>query len=145
MSDDALWTWSLEETLPSKLGTGGSFLERVLDQLAQYEWSDTHIFAVRLSVDEALTNAIRHGNRLDERKQVSLGCKMSSDRIRVEIEDEGHGFDPGQVPDPTLPENLEKPTGRGLTLMRHYMTHVEFNRRGNRVIMEKMLESDPKS
>ena len=66
-------------------------------------------------------------------------CKVSSCRCWIQVEDEGPGFDPGDVPDCTLEENLEKPSGRGLELMRNYMTQMEYNASGNRLVMEKVL------
>ena len=64
---------------------------------------------------------------------------MTVDRFEVRITDEGPGFDPSDVPDPTDVENLERPCGRGLMLMRHYMTDVHYNARGNSVSMRKVL------
>lgn len=93
-------------------------------------------FAVRLAVEEALTNAIRHGHReLGPSTPVSLEVDASADRLRIVVEDQGPGFDPGQVPDPTLDENLSRPCGRGLMLIRAYMTEVRHNERGNRIEM----------
>ena len=69
-------------------------------------------------------------------------CRLGAELIWVEVIDEGSGFNPNDVPDPTCDENLEKPCGRGILLMRNYMTHVEYNAQGNRVTMEKH-RSDP--
>ena len=71
-------------------------------------------------------------------KQVRIVCKLSPNLLRIEIADQGPGFDPQDVPDPTADENLEKPGGRGVMLMRAYMDKVTFNRRGNRVSMVKL-------
>ena len=94
-------------------------------------------FAVRLAVEEALVNAVKHGNRGDPAKEARLRYHAGSEFVLLEVEDEGEGFDPAAVPDPLAPENLERPSGRGLFLIRKYMTWVEYSERGNRVIMCK--------
>ena len=94
---------------------------------------------MRLALEEGITNAIRHGNQLDPNKQVTANCRLAPKRVWIGILDEGHGFDPERVPDPTEPENLERPGGRGLLLMRSYMTRVEYSPRGNHLVMEKHL------
>jgi serine/threonine-protein kinase RsbW len=112
-------------------------------------WSADEVFAVHLALEEALVNAIKHGNNGDSSKRVHLTCKLAPDRLLLEIKDEGPGFDPENVPDCTLPENLLTPSGRGLMLMRAYMSRVEFNAAGNCVTMEKIRSqaeaSDPSS
>ena len=77
------------------------------------------------------------GTGWDAGKSVAISCDYNGERVRIVIEDEGPGFHPGDVPDPTEDDNLEKPSGRGLTLMRAFMTRVEFNGKGNRVVLEK--------
>ncbi len=95
-----------------------------------------HAFAVRLAIEEALANAFNHGTRhLPKDTPVRLQFSASSTHIEISVEDQGPGFRPAAVPDPTLDENLEVPTGRGLLLMRAYMTSVDYNDRGNRVSM----------
>lgn len=137
MSDS--WTWTIEEVFESQVGAGASFIDQVIDRLAELDWSDQDIYGVRLSLEEGITNAIRHGNQLDPNKQVHAICRIAPARIWIEILDEGLGFDPGDVPDPTEPENLDRPSGRGLLLMRSYMTRVEYSLRGNHLVMEKKL------
>src|SRR5262245_48613969 len=102
---------------------------------------DHDLFCIRLALEEALLNAIRHGNQGDRTKMVQIAFRLLSDRFEVCITDEGAGFDPDDVPDPTAPENLERPSGRGVLLMRRYMTEVSFNERGNAVTMCKRLRN----
>jgi serine/threonine-protein kinase RsbW len=104
-------------------------------QAAGYPEKDQ--FAVRLALEEALANGIKHGNRLDPARSVSLRYRVTPETVLAEVEDEGPGFDAGHVPDPLAPENLERPSGRGLFLMRFYMTWVRYNERGNRVTLCK--------
>ena len=106
--------------------------------------ADHDVFSIRLALEEALVNAIKHGNQLDRGKKVHISYRLLADRFEVRITDEGPGFDPADVPDPTAVENLERPCGRGLMLMRHYMTEVAFNERGNSVIMSKELRNGKK-
>jgi serine/threonine-protein kinase RsbW len=102
---------------------------------AEYPGRDA--FAMRLALEEALVNAVKHGNGNDPAKSVRVSYRVTAQRVLTEVEDEGPGFDPGEVPDPTAPENLERSSGRGLFLMRSYMTWIRYNERGNRVALCK--------
>jgi serine/threonine-protein kinase RsbW len=133
----APWVWQLERVIRSQTGAGTPVLQEVLEQLEKHHWVQHDIFSVHLAMEEALVNAIRHGNRLDTTKHVHVACRMTPDLIRIEITDEGAGFDPSAVPDPTDPANIEAPSGRGLMLMRSFMSRVEYNDVGNQVVMEK--------
>jgi serine/threonine-protein kinase RsbW len=93
------------------------------------------IFAVRLALCEAVINAFRHGNQGDPNKVVRVSYVVTPTEVGLEVEDEGAGFDPDQVPDPLAGENCERISGRGLFLMRVYMSGVCFNRQGNRVTL----------
>jgi serine/threonine-protein kinase RsbW len=86
---------------------------------------------------EAMTNAIKHGNEQDPARKIRVSSSLSAELLRIRITDEGSGFDPAILPDPTAPENLEATTGRGVMVMRNYMTRVEFLDPGNTVVMEK--------
>jgi serine/threonine-protein kinase RsbW len=111
-----------------------------IEQLLQVRQAGTQdIFSIRLALEEALVNAIKHGNQLDRSKKVRLSYRVLDDRFEIQIQDEGPGFDPTEVPDPTAIENLERPCGRGLMLMRHYMTEVNYNPRGNGVTMYRVF------
>ena len=105
----------------------------VWDCLAEAVW------AVRTAAtfEEAIVNAIVHGNKLDPGKSVRVACLVTPNLARIEVADEGAGFDPSALPDCRLEDRLEAPNGRGVMLMRNFMTRVEYNARGNRVIMEK--------
>lgn len=109
--------------------------QRVLDAIEARSFDPGSMFAIRLALEEALTNAFKHGNQGDPDKRVTLECRVGEDRVELAVEDEGEGFDPTSLPDPTADENLEVPTGRGIFLMRAYMTEVSFEPPGNRVRM----------
>jgi serine/threonine-protein kinase RsbW len=112
-------------------------MEEILQVLEQLGWNGRDYFGVEMALEESLSNAIRHGNRCDEKKEVLVECKASPERFWLRVTDEGNGFQPEAVPDCTADENLECPGGRGLALMRAYMSFVEYNPRGNCVTMEK--------
>lgn len=129
-----------ELRIPSETSIGLQVQEEILDQLRSHDYSDKIIFGIRLSVEEALINAIKHGNKLDPAKLVRVSYSISEDGFEIEIEDEGPGFNPDDIPDPTAPENLERPSGRGLLLMRAYMTECDFLERGNICRMRRVRE-----
>jgi serine/threonine-protein kinase RsbW len=106
--------------------------------LKAHQYSEHDIFGIKLALEEALVNAIKHGNQLDRSKKVRVAYRVCPERFEVVITDEGPGFDPRDVPDPTAVENLDRTCGRGLMLMRYYMSEVRFNRAGNSVSMCKV-------
>lgn len=112
--------------------------EEIEAALKAQHFTEHDIFSIRLAVEEALVNAIKHGNRCDRSKKVQISYRVQPDHFEVSITDEGQGFDPAEVPDPTAEENLERPCGRGLMLMRHYMSEVTFDRLGTAVRMRKL-------
>jgi len=83
--------------------------------------------ALLLAVTEATTNAIIHANKCDVNKLVSVDVTVDKTKIIIKISDEGEGFDPSKIPDPTQPENLLKDSGRGVYLMRVYMDELKYN------------------
>jgi serine/threonine-protein kinase RsbW len=113
-----------------------------IEQLLQARRINDHdVFSIKLALEEALVNAVKHGNQMDRAKKVRIAYQLYTDRFEILIGDDGPGFDPEDVPDPTAFENLERPCGRGLMLMRHYMTAVTFNERGNCVTMSKTFRN----
>jgi len=115
--------------------------ERIVRSATKCGYNEDTIFALRLSVEEALSNAIRHGNLYDIHKKVEIRYSIRPERIDIYVTDEGRGFDPGGVPDPTAPENLENPSGRGIMLMQAYMSQVEFNESGNQIHLVKLNQA----
>ena len=99
--------------------------------LHAHAYDDAAAFAIRLALEEALVNGFRHGNKGNPDKRVTVFCVIDGEHVRLEVTDEGEGFDPGSVPDPTAEENIEIPSGRGIMLMRAYMTTVEYVPPGN--------------
>lgn len=85
---------------------------------------------IMIAVTESVNNAIKHGNKNDKGKNVSLSLQLNDDVIRFIVEDEGQGFDYLNLPDPTAPENIDKPGGRGIFLMKHLSDEVNFSDNG---------------
>ncbi|MCI0433399.1 MAG: SpoIIE family protein phosphatase [Gemmatimonadetes bacterium] len=90
---------------------------------------------LRVGLTEAIANAMLYGNAGDPAKRVRIEVRFDGMDVRILVTDQGEGFDPAAVPDPTLPDNLTRPNGRGIFLIRKLMDHVEFNERGNSILM----------
>jgi len=116
--------------------TGLSEFEAEVDRAIQsHGYEEAVAFAVRLAIEEAVANGIHHGNRRAAGKVVKVQCRVDDREIFIAVEDEGEGFDPSSVPDPTDEANLSIPSGRGLMLMGAYMSEVRHIPPGNRVEM----------
>jgi serine/threonine-protein kinase RsbW len=129
-------------TIRSDFAAGHDVQKRILDAVEAAGFNSQSTFAIKLALEEALINAIKHGNKLDEKKNVHIEASVTPELTEITIEDEGPGFDRTSVPDPTLEENLDKCSGRGILLMEAYMNRVEWSRGGRRVRMVKKNEAD---
>jgi len=132
-------------TIPSDTVAGQEVQERIIRVLEELNYPSRDVFGVRLALEEAIVNAIKHGNRMDPQKQVRVRWRIDSLRVYIEIQDEGPGFVPDDVPDPTAEENLEKPCGRGIMLMRAFLNVVEYNETGNCVRLVKERNGGPET
>lgn len=94
----------------------------------------------RVGVTEALANAVLYGNQSDPTKMVRVEVALDPRRVELQVVDQGDGFDPREVPDPTLPDNLHRAGGRGLFLIRKLMDEVQYNERGNAVRLVLLRE-----
>ncbi len=112
--------------------------EKLIDDVvAEYGVKEDYYGELLIAMTEAVNNAIVHGNKLDPTKQVTLTFDIIEDRLmRFMIEDEGPGFDYDHLPDPTAPENIEKPHGRGVFLMRKLADQCDFQDNGRIVILD---------
>jgi serine/threonine-protein kinase RsbW len=109
---------------------------QVVDALEREGYPKASLFAVRLAMHEAITNAFVHGHReLGGDMPVHIEYRVGPAETEITIEDQGPGFDPAAIPDPTLDENLERGSGRGLLLIRAYMSVAEYNAKGNMLRM----------
>jgi serine/threonine-protein kinase RsbW len=115
-------------------------IEEVVDLLMRHcctgEWLGRRPrFNLRVAIAEALANAIVAGNQEDRSKWVQVQAEVHGDLIRVEVTDQGPGFDPATIAEPILPEELDRPSGRGLFLIKHLVDDVSFNAQGNSICM----------
>lgn len=133
VDDDAL----VDVTVPNDLRSVKGPEARIMAALRRCGYDPDTTFAIKLAFEEAVTNAAKHGNRGDTGKQIHLRYYVDPQRVVIMVRDEGHGFRPEEIPDPTADENLERPCGRGIMLMCSYMTKVHFRERGNEVWMLK--------
>jgi len=131
------WAWTEEYTFPSDMGTAHSLIEEVMKRVRADHWNDKDLFAIELVLEEALTNAVKHGNHLDPAKNVRFGFKLGEGTFYARIEDEGSGFDPDALADPREPANQMSVSGRGVLLVRHFATRVQWNDRGTVIEFEK--------
>lgn len=109
----------------------------VLRDMDETGYSDESIRKMKLTITELLANAIGHGNKDDHSKKVTMGHIVENTAVTVAVMDEGDGFNPSDIPDPTLPENLIKDHGRGLYIVRNHVDEIHFNKKGSRVLIRK--------
>jgi serine/threonine-protein kinase RsbW len=143
---ETCWSGTAEDASPLNgwyLATASSveemspLLETVAEAMTDLGYPPQDVFGMRLALEEALVNAIKHGHRLDPSKQVEVHYHVSPEQVLLDVEDQGEGFDPENVPDPTAAENLERPNGRGLLLIRAYTSWIRYSDRGNAVTLCK--------
>ena len=115
-----------ELTLPSRIEAVNEAAAAVAEVLKRAGASEEAVFAIDMAVREAVTNAVLHGNKRDEAKAVRVNLKTSPDSLELSVHDEGTGFNPEAVPDPTAAENIMKTSGRGIFFMRNFMDEVEW-------------------
>ena len=124
-------------TFPSDYDQGHTVQKTILASAEQHGFAGDNFFALRIALEEALMNAIKHGNRLDPQKKVHVEARVTAKRAEITVEDEGPGFNRHDVPDPTEGENLHKCSGRGILLIEAYMNEVKWDRGGRRLRMVK--------
>ena len=128
--------------LPNNLAEVRRVQDDIETALQANRWGDTDVFAIKLAVEEALVNAIKHGNQLDPDKKVRVGYAVTDDRFDITISDEGPGFNPADVPDPLDEINIERNCGRGVFLIKNFMTSVEYRNGGSTIVMSKVKSPD---
>ena len=124
--------------IPSTLAAAKEPEAHIIDDVMACGYDEDSTFAVKLALEEAMTNAVRHGNRGDAGKKITIRYAVSPEMMVICVRDEGEGFHPDGIPDPTKPERLSLPCGRGIMLMRAYMTDIEYRCGGREVRMVKM-------
>jgi len=118
-----------------------NLVEKLIDEVSEEAKINSEIYGKMLiATVEGVNNSIVHGNKEDETKKVIITVIIENNIIRVFIEDEGPGFNYNNVPDPTIPENIENIHGRGVYLMKHLADNVIFHNRGNKVELNFKIE-----
>ena len=115
-----------ELSLPSSIDTVATAAAAVAEFVGRIGISDEAAFGIDMAVREAVTNAVLHGNRQDEKKVVDISLKSSPEAVEISVHDQGPGFNPEEVPDPTTQENILKSSGRGIFFMRTFMDEVNW-------------------
>jgi serine/threonine-protein kinase RsbW len=111
---------------------------KVLCLAQTLDYSDDDIFAVHLAIEEATVNAVKHGNKLNADKAITIEYEVTPEKIDIVVTDQGQGFDPETIEDPRCGKNIYKTGGRGVLLIKSYMNVVEYNKTGNSVHMIKL-------
>lgn len=137
------WAWTLKRSISSDTDIGHAAIEELLTALQRNDWDGRDLFHIQMAIEEAVVNAIEHGNKRDPDKKVQLDFRVSPERCYLEVKDEGQGFVREELPDCTDDACLELPRGRGVMLIEELMSEAKYNDIGNQVTMLK-LRNDPK-
>lgn len=116
----------IELSLPSHLDSIEKAVTEATKFASQLGFTDDALFAIDLALREAVANAVKHGNKFDETKNVNLMIKETGSGLEIAVRDFGRGFEVEDVPDPTNPENLLKASGRGILFMNNFMDSIEW-------------------
>ncbi len=126
--------------IPSEIKYIKQVSTEILNALSPFGIDENRLFDIKLCVEEAVCNAIVHGNRIDKKLYVTVHYRINEDKIRIEIEDEGKGFDYNNLPNPTDKDSIMKGSGRGVYMIYSLMDEVKFNDRGNKISLMKRLK-----
>ncbi len=129
--------WTYDKLLASDLDVGHAAIEELMHALEAAGWEGRDLFHIQMAIEEAVVNAIEHGNKKDPAKEVHVVFKVTADSAWMQITDQGCGFDHRNVADPTTEERQDKPRGRGVMLIRELMSDSIYNDCGNQVTMIK--------
>ena len=134
------WGWSHNCSFPSDMNTAHSLIDTVMSELRKSAWTSKEQFAINFALEEAFANAVQHGNNSDPNKSVRFSCSLTDSLVKFRVEDEGEGFDPDTVPDPTDAEHIMIASGRGVLLIKGFVSRVQWNDKGNVLEFEKDRE-----
>lgn len=145
--DTANLSLVFHETVQSRRELVAETTDRLMDIIRAMPCAQQHLDAVQIALTEALANAIIHGNKEDPNKKVTVwGACEANEKLLLVITDEGEGFDPSAVPDPTLAENIYSASGRGVFLINRLMPESEYRLGGRQVVLRRRVspgESNP--
>lgn len=132
-------------TLDSTLQSVDQAESVVVDEAEKLGFGEDERHEIGMAVRECMVNAVVHGNRYNKRKHVDLNVQRTEAALAITIGDEGEGFDPDALPDPTSPENLLRQSGRGILLIRAFMDEFEFHPRPGGGTEVRLVKNVPKS
>ena len=138
MGIDRVSEWTLRKTIPSVPAVGSALVDELIDAMNDRQWPSEELFRVQLAYEEAIVNAISHGNQNDPDKTVQVEMVCGDQRVWIRITDQGSGFDPESLPDPRQDDLLESLGGRGVLLIHEIMSEVRYNEPGNQITMIKV-------
>ena len=130
----------VEINIPSRLESIDKAVVETINFAQRVGFSEEATYAIDMAVRESVANAVKHGNKLDETKQVEITLRNTDDGLEIVIRDFGEGFEVEEVPDPTNPENLMKTDGRGILFMKTFMDEVEWSNHTEGGMVVKMLK-----
>ena len=129
-------------SIPSK-SENMVLVEKLVDDVCDlFNIGEDHYGNILVAITEAVNNAMQHGNKANPDLSIVISFKTNKDKISFIIKDQGNGFDYEHLPDPTDPENIEKPSGRGVFLMRNLADHVSFEDNGSKIILDFKLSQN---
>lgn len=128
-------------SIPSKIESIDEAVMKTVEFAQYVGFDEDAIFGIDMAVREAVANAVKHGNKLDESKQVDIELRHSDKDFQISIRDYGEGFLVEDVPDPTNPENLMKPDGRGILFMQNFIDTVEWHNHPEGGMLVKMVKN----
>ena len=134
--------WKCDKIIPSELDAGHASIEELMNALDSAGWEGRDVFHIQMAIEEAVVNAIEHGNKRDATKQVHVVFVVDRDSAEMTVTDQGEGFDHQNVADPTEDDRLDQPRGRGVLLIRELMSDAQYNSKGNSVWMRKVRSKD---
>lgn len=130
----------IEYRMDSDLKKINEAVRDILDKIRVLALDEDTLFDIRLCLEEALVNAVKYGNKMCKELPVEIRCRAEGGILEIDVKDQGEGFDYQHLIDPTRDENLDKPRGRGVFLIKKFMDRVEFLDNGSRIRMVKMLK-----
>ncbi|OGX16782.1 MAG: hypothetical protein A3K83_04665 [Omnitrophica WOR_2 bacterium RBG_13_44_8b] len=130
----------ISETMPSRLELTPDLISSLVERLYHLPLDEYMVFNIKLALQEAVINAIEHGNKLQGDLMVQVDIEADTKQLTIQVTDQGSGFDYKSIPNPTDPQNIEKLRGRGLFLMHHAMDKIDFSNNGRTITMTKYLK-----
>lgn len=135
----------ISQTIPSRLELIPDLISSMMEKLYHLPLDEYTVFNIKLAIQEAVINAVEHGNKLNPELSVVVDISADARNLAIQVTDQGEGFDYKSIPDPTDPGNIEKLRGRGIFLIQYVMDKMEFSNKGRTIKMTKRLEKPRKT